>query len=162
MRLPAPGTTRARIVGLDSTRPPCPPFLGIAWCRTRLGRDVRVTRAGRLGSSNSSTPLAAMAAKVTPSIPGAPLLALASCEASWRVSGVQLGPDRPQNRQDGAAFAWASLLRRRSCRWTGVFGIAPLPPMVSQALRTGGSLRSTGLPLLHHSYGPLRPPRIFG
>src|SRR4030095_16008178 len=68
---------------------------------------------------------------------------------------------RPQKRQDGSAFALAYLLRRRSCRLMGVFVIAPLPPMLAKALPTVGSLRSTGMPPLHHDYGPRRHPLIF-
>jgi hypothetical protein len=66
-----------------------------------------------------------------------------------------------QKRQDGSAFALAYILRRRSCRLMGVFVIAPLPPMLSKALQTVGSLRSTGITPLHHYYGPLRHPLIF-
>jgi hypothetical protein len=69
---------------------------------------------------------------------------------------------RPQNRQDGSAFALASILRRRSCRLLGVLVIAPLPPMLSKVLRPVGSLGSTGITPLPRSYGPLRHPRIFG
>ena len=49
------------IVGIDSTRTPFPPSLGIAWCRNRMGRYVRVTSACRICSRNASSPLASMA-----------------------------------------------------------------------------------------------------
>jgi hypothetical protein len=69
---------------------------------------------------------------------------------------------RPQKRQDGSAFALVYILRRRSCRLMGVVVIAPLPPMLSKALQTVGSLRSTGITPLPPYYGPLRHPLIFG
>jgi hypothetical protein len=56
----------------------------------------------------------------------------------------------------------ASILRRRSCSFMGVVVIAPLPPMLSKALRPVGSLGSTGITPLPPYYGPLRPPRVFG
>src|SRR5919199_3821923 len=68
---------------------------------------------------------------------------------------------RPQNRQDGSAFALAYILRRRSCRLMGAVVIAPLPPMLSKVLQTVGSLCSTGITPLHCYYGPLRHPLIF-
>src|SRR5215475_6981486 len=43
----------------------------------------------------------------------------------------------------------------------GVVVIAPLPPMLSKALQTVGSLCSPGITPLHHYYGPLRHPRVF-
>ena len=94
-------------------------------------------------------------------MPGAPLFSLAAREASRSVSSLQIWPYRPQKRQDGSACALASSLRRRSCSFMGVVVIAPLPPMLSKVLRTGGSLRSTGIPPLQRYDGPLRPPRVF-
>src|SRR3954465_15457550 len=40
----------------------------------------------------------------------------------------------------------------------GVFIIPPLPPVLSEALRTAGPLRSTGVTPLRGYYGPLRHP----
>src|SRR5215475_3297600 len=161
MSLKAPWTTRSRMVGIERTRTPFPFSFGIALCRNRMGRYVRMTSASWRCWRNISTPSASMASNVTPSIPGAPLFSLASRYASRSVSSLQTWTYRPQKRQAGSAFALAYILRRRSCRLMGVFVIAPLPPMLSKALQTVGSLRSTGITPLHHYYGPLRHPLIF-
>src|SRR6185436_9559441 len=70
--------------------------------------------------------------------------------------------NRPQNRQNGSAFALTYILRRRSCRLIGVFVMSPLPPVLSEELRTVGSLCSTGITPLHRYDGPLRHPLVFG
>src|SRR5271157_2327591 len=70
-----------------------------------------------------------MAAKVTPSIPGAPLLFLASAYASLSVSILQTWTYSPQKRQVGSAFALTYILRLRSCKLMGAFFISPLPPL---------------------------------
>src|SRR3954447_26139997 len=44
----------------------------------------------------------------------------------------------------------------------GVFIIPPLPPMLSEELRTAGPLRSTGVTPLRRYYGPLRHPLVVG
>ncbi len=54
---------------------------------------------------NASTPCASMAAKVTPSSPGAPSFFRASAYAARRVSSLQTWTYKPQNRQDASAFA---------------------------------------------------------
>jgi hypothetical protein len=74
---------------------------------------------------------------------------------------LQIWTYRPQKRQNGSAFALTYILRRRSCRLMGVVVIAPLPPMLSKAIQTVGSLCSPGITPLHHYYGPLRHPRVF-
>src|SRR5215471_9075142 len=54
--LKAPWTTRSRIVGIDSARPPFPSSLGIVWCRNRMGRYVRVASSCRICSRNPVEP----------------------------------------------------------------------------------------------------------
>src|SRR5262245_65158599 len=44
----------------------------------------------------------------------------------------------------------------------GVFIIPPLPPLLSEELRTAGPLRSTGITPLRRYYGPLRHPLFVG
>ena len=56
-----------------------------------------------------------MAAKVTPSTPGAPSLFLASAYAARSVSNLQTWTYKPQKRQDVSAFALTYSLRLRSC-----------------------------------------------
>src|SRR5262249_31200506 len=48
------------------------------------------------------------------------------------------------------------------CRSMGVFIIPPLPPVLSEELRTAGPLRSTGVTPLRRYYGPLRHPLAVG
>jgi len=52
---------------------------------------------------------------------------------------------RPQKRQAVSAFAWCRSSLLRSCRLMGVFIISPLPPVLSEEIRTAGLLRSTGV-----------------
>jgi hypothetical protein len=68
-----------------------------------------------------------MAAKVTPSIPGAPLLFLASSYASLSVSILQTWTYKPQNRQVVSAFALTYILRLRSCKLMDAFVISSSP-----------------------------------
>src|SRR5262245_44740808 len=44
----------------------------------------------------------------------------------------------------------------------GVFIIPPLPPVLSEELRTAGPLRSTDITPLRRYYGPLRHPLVVG
>src|SRR6516165_6194983 len=44
----------------------------------------------------------------------------------------------------------------------GVFVIPPLPPVLSEELRTAGPLRSAGVTPLRRYYRPLRPPLVVG
>src|SRR6516164_4353833 len=44
----------------------------------------------------------------------------------------------------------------------GVFIIPPLPPVLSEELRTAGPLRSPGVTPLRRYYGPLRHPLVVG
>src|SRR6516162_488943 len=44
----------------------------------------------------------------------------------------------------------------------GVFVIPPLPPVLSEELRTAGPLRSAGVTPLRRYYGPLRHPLVVG
>src|SRR5215510_9975821 len=162
MSLRAPWTTRSRIVGIERTRTLVPPSFGIAFCRNRIGRYVRVTSASRICSRNGSTPLASMSANVTPSIPGAPLLALAIRYASRRVAILQTWTSRPQNRQDGSAFAFTYILMLQVLQTDGrCCHVAPASHS-SEESQTVGSLRSTGITPLPHYYGPFRHPLIFG
>ena len=56
----------------------------------------------------------------------------------------------------------AYIPRLRSCRSVGAFLRAPLPPMLSEELRTAGPLRSTGVTPLRRYYGPIRHPLVVG
>ena len=53
---------------------------------------------------------------------------------------------RPQNRQDGAAFAFPSLLRCRSCRLMGACVMAPLPPLPQRHATQEGPLAPRAFP----------------
>ena len=90
MRVRAPWTTRSRIAGIPRTRTVPPPG-GIATRRVRRGRSGRVTRASRRSASHSSTPAAAMAVKVTPSLPGAPCAGV----ATWTYPPQTASPSQP-------------------------------------------------------------------
>ena len=68
---------------------------------------------------------------------------------------------RPQKRQDASDFALAYSLRLRSCRLMGAFVISPLPPLLSETLRTAGSLGSTGVTPLRSYCKPHRHPLVF-
>src|SRR5262245_30589344 len=57
-----------------------------------------------------------MAAKVTPSTPGAPSFSLAIAYAWRNVSFLQTWTYKPQKRQDVSAFALTYSLRLRSCK----------------------------------------------
>src|SRR5262245_7696802 len=94
-------------------------------------------------------------------MPRAPSLALASREASWRVSRLQTCTYSPQKRQDGSAFALTYSLRLRSCRLIGVFVISPLPPFLIKTSCAARPLRSAGITPLLHYYGPGRRRLIF-
>src|SRR5262249_52429440 len=52
--------------------------------------------------------------------------------------------------------------RLRSCRSTGAFLTAPLPPVLPEELRTAGPLRSTAITPLPRYYEPLRHPLVVG
>ena len=64
-------------------------------------------------------------------------------------------PDAP-----GSAFPVAYSLRLRSCSWMGAFLRAPLPPVLSEELRTAGLLRSTDITPLQRYYEPIRHPLV--
>src|SRR5262245_43515184 len=99
-----------------------------------------------------------MAAKVTPSTPGAPSLSFASAYAARSVSILQTWTYKPQKRQDVSAFALTYSLRLRSCRLIDAFVISSLPSRLMETLQTAGPLCSAGIPARHHSYGPIRHP----
>src|SRR4029453_3585976 len=99
-----------------------------------------------------------MAAKVTPSIPGAPLLFLASAYASLSVSILQTWTYKPQKRQVVSAFALTYILPLRSCKFMDAFFISSLPSRLKEKLQTAGSLCSTDITPLHCYYGPTRHP----
>ena len=79
-----------------------------------------------------------MAAKVTPSTPGAPSFFLASAYASLSVSILQTWTYKPQNRQDVSAFALTYSLRLRSCKSMDAFVISSLPSRLKETLQTEG------------------------
>src|SRR5215467_15827075 len=103
-----------------------------------------------------------MAAKVTPSTPGAPSFSLASAYAWRSVSILQMWTYRPQKRQDVSAFALTYSLRLRSCKSMDDFVISSLPSRLKETLQTAGSLRSTDVTPLPRYYGPDRHPHAFG
>ena len=102
-----------------------------------------------------------MAAKVTPSTPGAPSFCSASSYASRSVSLLQTWTYRPQKRQDVSAFALTYSLRLRSCKSMDAFVISSLPPRLKETLQTEGPLCSAGVTPLPRSYGPIRHPLAF-
>ena len=69
---------------------------------------------------------------------------------------------KPQNRQDGSAFALTYILRLRSCPSMDAFVISPLPAPMSETLQMAGPLGSTDIARLHRHYGPVRHPLAFG
>src|SRR5438874_10284773 len=128
MSLSAPCTTRSRIAGIERTRT-LPPSFGISCRRAGNGAYVRLTSSSLICTRNASTPCASMAAKVTPSTPGAPSFFLASAYASLSVSILQTWTYKPQNRQDVSAFALTYSLRLRSCKSMDAFVISSLPSL---------------------------------
>src|SRR5258705_8942602 len=77
-----------------------------------------------------------MAAKVTPSPPGAPSLSSASAYALRSVSILQTWTYKPQKRQDVSDFAFYSL-RLRSCKSLDAFIISSLPSRFKETLQAG-------------------------
>jgi len=53
---------------------------------------------------------------------------------------------RPQNRQDGAAFACPSLVRCRSCRLLGALVLSPLPPIPQKSSTQQGPFAPQACP----------------
>lgn len=53
---------------------------------------------------------------------------------------------RPQNRQDGSAFAFPYIFRCRSCRLMGAFIISPLPPIPQKSSKQQGPFAPQALP----------------
>src|SRR5215467_13013427 len=102
-----------------------------------------------------------MAAKVTPSTPGAPSFSSASSYASRSVSILQTWTYRPQKRQDVSAFALTYSLRLRSCKSMDAFIISSLPSRLKETLQTEGPLCSVGVTPLPRSYRPIRHPLAF-
>src|ERR1700688_3429349 len=99
-----------------------------------------------------------MAAKVTPSTPGAPSFFLASAYAARSVSILQTWTYKPQNRQVVSAFALTYILRLRSSKSLDAFIISSLPPRLPEKLQTAGPLRSADIAPLHRYCGPIRHP----
>src|SRR5215475_12896015 len=102
-----------------------------------------------------------MAAKVTPSTPGAPSFSLASAYAWRSVSNLQMWAYRPQKRQVVSAFALTYSLRLRSCKLMDAFVISSLPSRLKETLQTAGPPRSVGVTPLRRYYGPVRHPLAF-
>src|SRR6516165_11168273 len=73
-----------------------------------------------------------MAAKVTPSTPGAPSFSFASAYAARSVSILQTWTYKPQKRQDVSAFALTYSLRLRSCKLMDAFVISSLPSRLKE------------------------------
>src|SRR5215468_504465 len=102
-----------------------------------------------------------MAAKVTPSTPGAPSFSLASAYAWRSVSNLQMWAYRPQKRQVVSAFALTYSLRLRSCKLMDAFVISSLPSRLKETLQTAGSPHSVGVTPLRRYCGPVRHPLAF-
>src|SRR5664280_331436 len=98
MSLSAPCTTRSRIAGIESTRT-LPPSFGISCLRAGSGTYVRRLSSSAVYKRQASTPCVSMAAKVTPSTPGAPSFFSASAYAARSVSILQTWTYKPQKRQ---------------------------------------------------------------
>src|SRR5271165_1307412 len=128
MSLSAPCTTRSLIAGIERTRT-LPPSFGISCLRAGSGTYVRRLSSSAICSRKASTPCVSMAAKVTPSLPGAPSFFLASAYASRNVSSLQTWTYNPQNFQDVSAFALTYILRLRSCKSMDAFVISSLPSL---------------------------------
>src|SRR5208283_5728775 len=109
-------------------------------------------------SRKASTPCASIAAKVTPSTPGAPSFFSASVYAARSVSILQTWTYKPQKRQVVSAFALTYILRLRSCKSLDAFVISSLPPRLPEKLQTAGPLRSADIAPLHRYCGPIRHP----
>src|SRR5258707_11647328 len=73
-----------------------------------------------------------MAAKVTPSTPGAPSLSSANAYALRSVSILQTWTYKPQKRQDVSDFALTYSLRLRSCKSLDAFIISSLPSRLKE------------------------------
>src|SRR3981189_1518768 len=73
-----------------------------------------------------------------------------------------MAPYSPQKRQDGSAFALTYILRLRSCKSSDAFIISSLPSPMLETLQMAGPLCSTDITPLHHCYGPVRLPLVFG
>src|SRR5450830_873105 len=133
------------------------PF-GVEHClRAGSGTYVRRLSSSAICSRKASTPCASMAAKVTPSTPGAPSFFSASAYAARSVSILQTWTYKPQKRQVVSAFALTYILRLRSCKLLDAFVISSLPPCLPEKLQTG-PLRSTDITPLHRYCGPIRHP----
>src|SRR5262245_34824826 len=157
MSLSAPCTTRSRTAGIERTRT-LPPSFGISCRRAGNGTYVRSTSSSLICPRNASMPCASMAAKVTPSTPGAPSFSWASAYAARRVSNLQTWTYKPQKRQDVSAFALTYSLRLRSCKSMDAFVISSLPSRLKETLQTEGPLCSADVTPLRRSYGPIRHP----
>src|SRR5262249_55770163 len=70
-----------------------------------------------------------MASNETPSMPAAPLFALAMSYAARSVSILHTWTYSPQKRQEGSAFALTYSLRLRSCKSMDAFIISSLPSL---------------------------------
>src|SRR6476659_4102323 len=97
-----------------------------------------------------------MAAKVTPSTPGAPSFSSASAYALRSVSILQTCTYKPQKRQDVSDFALTYSLRLRSCKSLDAFIISSLPSRLKETLQAAGSLAPWAL--LHFLATKTHPP----
>src|SRR5215813_4529557 len=102
-----------------------------------------------------------MASKLTPSVPEAPSLFLASAYAARSVSILQTWTYKPQKRQVVSVFALTYILLLRSCKLMDAFGVSSLPSLLSEKLQTAGPLRSSVLTPTPRYCGPIRHPRDF-
>src|SRR6476659_8276879 len=101
-----------------------------------------------------------MAAKVTPSTPGAPSFSSASAYALRSVSILQTCTYKPQKRQDVSDFALTYSLRLRSCKSLDAFIISSLPSRLKETLQAAGSL-APGRYSISSLLRPIRHPLAF-
>src|SRR5262249_52527711 len=79
-----------------------------------------------------------MASKLTPSVPEAPSLFLASAYAARSVSILQTWTYKPQKRQVVSVFALTYILLLRSCKLMDAFVISSLPSLLSENYKQQG------------------------
>ena len=91
-------------------------------------------------SRKTSTPCASMAAKVIPSLPGAPSFFLASAYASAQCPSLQTWTYRPQNHQDVSSLALTYILRLRSSKSMDALSSRPCLPYGRRRYKQQGPL----------------------
>jgi len=85
--------------------------------------------------------------------------AYATCRSGSAFGAGARPPPTPPG-PPGPAFPLAYILRLRSCRSTGAFIKAPLPPMLPEESRAAGLLRSADITPFQRYYEPIRHPLV--